>query len=60
MMILVLGLALLVAVALAAAVRAVATDGYRPIPADPSRLPVADKPGFWQRRRFAHGLQHQL
>lgn len=60
-----LALALVVAVTLAASVRAVVTDGYHRIPVDPSRTPAM--PGFWDRRserratrRAADELQLQL
>jgi hypothetical protein len=45
------GLALLALTAIGASVRAVRTDGYGRIPVESARLPVAPKPGFWQRHQ---------
>ena len=49
MLIIASGLALLALIAIGASARVVATDGYHRIPVDPVQLPVAAKPGLWQR-----------
>jgi hypothetical protein len=49
MLILASGMALLAFIAIGASARAVATDGYHRIPVDSVQLPVAAKPGLWER-----------